>query len=516
MKNIACLFTLWLLLAAEPLAQAPSSLLLNRDGQNNRYNGIGQLRGGSTCTAVLIKVSEAASAPAYALTNGHCINLLGANEVLIDQPPGGRRVVFNYFQDTTDQQITVNIRRVAWATMKGADLAVLELDAMLQSLVAAGLQPWELAASDPLPGEEINVVGIPVSGISSGQAFLRLAECVSGARVNLIEFNWHFFDMWLNGCADIRGGSSGSPVISVTRNQVIALINTTTAGSPPYGDCYLNRPCEVGPGGPRVRENTNYAAGLAGVRECFDDAGRFTLARAGCALDNGRQLRATGYPPAAVQPWIRDSATGALRRATWNVTIGGEDFSYYRFKTGPEEQTDCRNPAGYGPVIKLSEHNRFNDEIPEREGRYYFCLLGGALPAVDETWQPPRFATQVHVEIDVTPPRLSPVYLVRDLGDRWQVTLVFALPELSGYQYKIGRFGEIDCRLPAGYREYLRVPVSVSKTDGPQTFCLIGRDYADNQSYPRELLLETDRWSEIFRGRPPRITRSSGGELPRR
>jgi V8-like Glu-specific endopeptidase len=508
------LFCCWACIFAA--AQTPSRLLLNAGGQNQRYNGIGQLRGGTTCTAVFIKVSDAANAPAYALTNGHCINLLSANEVLLDQPPGARRVVFNYFQDTPDKQHTINLRRIVWAAMKGTDLAVLELDATFQQLVEMGLQPWELATSDPLPDEAIHIVGVPVTGIPSAQAFLRVAECTSGARVNLVEFSWHFFDMWRNQCADIKGGSSGSPVLSVARNQIIALINTTTADSPPYGDCYLGRPCELTPEGPRVIEGTNYAITLTGVRECFDEAGKFALTRAGCALDDGKQLRVAGYPLTSTQPWVRDT-TGALRRVTWNITISGTDFTHYRYKLGREEDTDCRNPAGYGAAIKLADNHRVNDEIPEREGRYNFCLLGGNAETIDDQWQSPRFATQVHVAVDVTPPVIPLSYQVRALtNDRWSVQPIFVVPELSSYLYKFGKFGETDCSDGAGYRDYLRVPVNVDGSASPQTFCLIGRDNALNQTPVRELLFEGQRWYEIYRHRPPRVLRNAHGQLPTR
>jgi hypothetical protein len=59
-------------------------------------------------------------APAYVLTNGHCPEFPGANDVFVDRPaPSNHRVIFNYFADTPGRQLSVPVSRIAYATMKG-------------------------------------------------------------------------------------------------------------------------------------------------------------------------------------------------------------------------------------------------------------------------------------------------------------------------------------------------------------------------------------------------------------
>ena len=45
------------------------------------------------------------------------------------------------------------------------------------------------------------------------------------------------------------------------------------------------------------------------------------------------------------------------------------------------------------------------------------CLLAGPGAAVDDAWQPPRFATAVQVQIDTTPPVAAPSVSLTDDGD---------------------------------------------------------------------------------------------------
>jgi hypothetical protein len=505
---------------------AGSTLLSNGNGQNKIYNGIGQYRGRASCTAVFIRVIAgeqiSSSTPAYALTSGHCVKFFGTNEVMVDQVPGQSigniQLIFDYFYDTGGKW-PVRVKKIAWASMKGADLAVLELDKTFSEMTErGGIQPWALNNDEPVLSEAIKVVGVPVTGIPPEDAFLRLAECSSGPQANLIEYRWFFNDAWSNQCADIVGGSSGSPVISATGNRLLALLNTTTSGSPHYGDCFLNRPCEVLPTGPDARESTNYAVGLKGLKECFDSEGRFDLNRPACPLDNGKQLQLSGYPWIYARPYVSDGGANMARPLTWNATVSGDDYAFYRYKIGREEETDCRNPAGYSQVFRVQDRNRIDEPIPESEGRYYLCLLGGASPEVDETWQPPRLATRIHVKIDTTPPLISPRYIVYESAETFAIDPLFALPELTDYRYKLGKSGATNCHADEGYLPYLRFPVRINKADQPITFCLIGYDFADNATPPKELLISGDQVTELLpSGAPPRrIRRPDRPGLPSR
>ena len=196
----------------------PSVLLSGSVPEAGSYSGVGRFRGGATCTAVFIRPSgddPPGDAPAYVLTNGHCVGFLAANEVILGGETGAT-VTFAFFHDATDRQVRVAARRVAHATMKGQDLAVVELGVGYRELVDQGIRPWGLAGYVPAPGlnEPVVVVGAPLQSDPS-LSFLRLAACRAGGRAPVVlERQWHWFDLDRNGCADIAGGSSGSPVLS--------------------------------------------------------------------------------------------------------------------------------------------------------------------------------------------------------------------------------------------------------------------------------------------------------------
>ena len=54
------------------------------------------------CTAVYINTADiysdkAVTAPVYVLTNAHCLATQNPNEVVLDRPMKGYKVIFNYF-----------------------------------------------------------------------------------------------------------------------------------------------------------------------------------------------------------------------------------------------------------------------------------------------------------------------------------------------------------------------------------------------------------------------------------
>lgn len=150
-----------------------SWLLLNRAGQSQAYDGVGRFRGGGSCTACFLKPVAgglADSAPAYVITGGHCISMQGpSNEVILDRPASNVSVTFGYFIDTQDQQARFNAKRIAYSSMKGTDIAIVELDATYGQVAGKGYRPLEFSRAPPAPGEGILITGIPSSGIPSDQ-----------------------------------------------------------------------------------------------------------------------------------------------------------------------------------------------------------------------------------------------------------------------------------------------------------------------------------------------------------
>lgn len=468
----------------------PSIVLSNADGQSV-YDGIVRYQGRATCTGVFLQtaftVDEGHRTPAYVLTNGHCADFPGANQVLIDRPATGHRVVFNYFVDTPADRRTVTVRRIVYATMKGIDLALLELDARFGDLVDQGYQPWRLARVPGPSTEPAVVVGAP-QGASASASFLRLASCrEEGIASNVLEFTWHWFDAGRNRCADIRPGSSGSPVISRGTGRVLALVNSTTAGAVPFTDCFLDHPCEASPGSTAGRADTNYASGVWSLAGCFESDGVFDLARAGCGLDPDRQLTPSPQRVGPVNPDLTSVPLGQPQ-SRWNVRLAGP-WPYYRYKVVAADADDCRHPSGYSAVQRLSDRPSIDDPLPRVDGPYYLCIIAGA-DARGVSWQRAQHATVVVAVVDRVPPQApAPLAIVREQASSYRVTFNGLGYEIAGYQFKFGRPADTNCGDDSGYRVALLPFISISTAQGPQAFCAVPFDAAGNRAPPIERLL---------------------------
>lgn len=473
-------------ITAEATVSPGSTLLHNTDGSLDTLKGIAKLDGASNCTGTFIQTSEQADAPAYIITNGHCAQDWHPNDVYRDVPAAeGYTATFNYFIDTQDAQVTVPAKRIVYSTMKGRDVAIVELDTTVGELTGQGIQPFAIANTAPAP-TTVSVFGVPVTGLLSEESYLRREDCSMNGQADLLEFQWHFVDAFRNTCRDIFGGSSGSPVFAENSHAIFALINTTTVGG--EFACALGVPCEVTETGIQMHANTSYATPIFGVSNCFDSQGRFNLDASNCPLDNGHQLTLEGYPLSASQPVITDN-TGATSRATWNTTLSG-DFTYYRYKTGAVSSINCRAEDGYSDPIAIATDSLIEEEIPEAEGFYYLCVVAGNSPTVDSTWQAVANATVVFAHIDSTPPVIPPTLSVQEFENEYHIEPIFKIPELVHFILKFGPPDTTDCNDPAGYFPYRRIAVQIAKPDQiPAKVCVIGYDDANNPTPPLEQII---------------------------
>ena len=469
----------------------PSVLLSNDDGRNP-YSGIVRYIGRAQCTGVFVTTVPAGEdpgdAPAYVLTNGHCPEFPGSNDVIVNRPaPSSHRVVFNYFADTTTRHFPVPVVRIAYATMKGQDVAVLELAARYDDIVRSGFEPWPVTLTLPASDEPVVVVGAPLTG-AADTSFLRLAACQLESRAQvLLEYIWHWFDYFRNRCSDISGGSSGSPVISRLTGRLLGLVNTTTIGAVEHSECFINHPCEAVPGDVASRANTSYMTPLVRVDRCFDEGGRFDVARQGCPLDSGLQVDVTPAFLGAQNP-RREAGLVAAPRRRWNVAVSGR-FDHFRYKVVDVASGDCRDLRGYGMSRRVSDQPLIDDPLPQAEGHHFLCVIGGAGTRWGDRWQSIDHPTIVTVRIDTIPPRIPARITVREGNLSWFVEFGTIEPEISGYVYKFGRPGETRCDDPADYRAALIPFISLSKANRPYVFCAIPHDSALNPGQTFEVLL---------------------------
>lgn len=258
--------------------------------KGRKYNGVGRLehRFNGFCTAFFIDTNGDKKAPAYALTNGHCydgINFPSPQEILINQPSN---LVFklNYFKDERVRARPVPVRRVVYATMKGTDITILELGTTYKQLVKEGFTPLKIAEVSPPVGEPVEVVGIPMRGVEPARSFLHRAVCQIGESVNVREDVYQWEQSIRNRCS-VVGGMSGSPIVSLKSNQVVAIANTGVDDEAmKQPECSINRPCEVSRDG-RVTTfpKENYAQRVSDIPSCFDRKGIFNLNLLSCRLE---------------------------------------------------------------------------------------------------------------------------------------------------------------------------------------------------------------------------------------
>lgn len=259
--------------------------------QNSKnYNGIGLFEkvGEGFCTAFFLNTKGDDNAPAYAVTNGHCAVLPEfpkATEIITNRPS---ELVFklNYFVNSKSFVRTLPIRQIVYATMKGTDITVFELNTTFKQLVKAGFTPLEIDTLPASLGEPVKVVGIPGSGVQSSLRYLHKADCETGQSVNLNEDVYQWQNSVRHRCSTI-GGMSGSPMISRKTNRVVAIVNTgVNDDAIKEPECSWNRPCEVSNSGKKLTlPDENYAQRVDAIPTCFDQKGVFNLNIASCKLE---------------------------------------------------------------------------------------------------------------------------------------------------------------------------------------------------------------------------------------
>jgi hypothetical protein len=105
----------------------------------------------------------------------------GTSRLIVNEVTNRFTATFGYFLDTQEQQAPFRSRRVVYSTMKGQDVALVELEATYGELVCRGYRPLELASEAPASDEAVLVTGIPSRDIPPLEYPVRIASGGAGS-----------------------------------------------------------------------------------------------------------------------------------------------------------------------------------------------------------------------------------------------------------------------------------------------------------------------------------------------
>ena len=252
---------------------------------HSEYSGVGRYGG---CTGTLIETGGGSGAPAYILTNGHCVGtgLLSPNGVTIDQDANNlKKMYFKYYvENDTEDFLIVNNKTIKFASMDGTDVAVVELDTTLSALKELGITAFTLSATKPTLCTQARNVGVPLSGMREQNIGLRLSDCYIGDEVSLHEGVYRFTESIRHRCS-IVGGNSGSPIFNRQTGAIIGVVNTAVNDNEVNtSDCALNKPCEISSSGATSTEpEENYGQYIDFLTGCFSE-GVFDIDLSTCEI----------------------------------------------------------------------------------------------------------------------------------------------------------------------------------------------------------------------------------------
>lgn len=478
---------------------SPSTVLENLDGRYNHWNGIGRImaKGGMHCTATLIDTRDPdspADAPAYLLTNGHCLEK--QNGLIVTNRPVEGEVLFNYFTDT--QPHSFALKRINWSSMQGVDLAIVELQQPLSALIAAGIEPMAIARELPPVGGDILLVGAP---LKPGTGHLRLAACTRQESSDVLEQPWFWRNSVKNQCRDASEGSSGSPILSRGSNEVFAVLNTSTQGS--------GNSLELPENFPVPSPDSSYGSAVTFLRSCFA-SGELVEDPQECALFPTWSI--TFKAPAKRYAKIGQSADGQPVYPTWDLRLT-LDTPFYRYKQ-VDRASECESPHHYSTALP-AENARIDEVIGKNPGIHLLCIIGTKAADERPSLGMMRNALTLAVELLPAGPTAAPKLLITPTGTGYNVSFGYDPRLFSHYSVKYGPPGSTDCSDPAGQRKTTPRQVHFSSNKLPLKLCTLAYDLNGQPSAVREDLLEQRSVGETHQSGKTRFSYIGLGDEPR-
>lgn len=431
-------------------------MLTNATQQHNHWSGVGRIRNDTLalCTASLLDTRDARgdSGPAYALTSNHCIQR-ASDAVIKDQPLKGS-ITFNYFDDTLEKLKVYPLKTLRWGNSQGSDLALIELESSLATLINDGIEPLKLAAVVPADGANILALSAPAWNT------LHLSACVQQASEEMVEQPFVWRVTMKNQCKGIAPGAFGGPLLDRATNTLFGIVSTTTIGRDATKKCQYDAPCEVKNGQASWHADSNYGSPVTFLNDCFVK-GVLTANEQTCNLYPTTSI--TFANPEPIQQYFvkKSKDQGESITPSWNLTFA-TNTALYRYKA-TRQASQCEDPTNYSDPIS-SKNAAIKDAIGPQIGMHMLCILG-----VESNLGVSRAALQnaVTVAVDLAEPataRAPEVKVILDKHVLQRYTVIWHLtpPFINRYIYKYGPTATTNCLNPEGYQP---VPPKESEED---------------------------------------------------
>jgi hypothetical protein len=272
-------------------------------------------------------------------------------------------ISFNYFTDAS-QHKHYDLKTVKWRSMQGVDLAIIELENVsLQQLINDGIEPLKLATRTPDRDSDVLVVGAPQ------YRSLQMSACTLQPASDVIEGQWVWRNNFMTRCQGIEPGSSGSPLLDRSTNEIIGVVGTGN-----FDDlrtpCIINNPCILKHGRYTAVRNNVYGNPTAFLQGCFKEGVMVEDDASACQLYPTFNVTSQ-QPPTSIK--LKRGKDKKVIAPDWDYqfTI---DTTFYRHKT-VSVASECENPLHYGSV-EPSANAHINNQIHWQNGRAFLCIVG--------------------------------------------------------------------------------------------------------------------------------------------
>lgn len=231
------------------------------------------------CSGAIVDIGRRETDLAVILTNGHCVRhqMMPAQTYVENMTYVRSEIhVFN----GAGKAVPLFGGKILYGTMEGLDIGLVEVGMTYRELKDQGIKVFSIAKKNIGPGEKV---------FTASGYWKESQTCIFEYDVpQLIEGTYTWGDaMAMDLPCIIKGGWSGSPIISVRTGEIVGVLNT---GNEKGEKCLMNNPCEKNElGAIQVSKGRAYGNHVALLWNCLS-SGKVDLDKASCRLYKGAKL----------------------------------------------------------------------------------------------------------------------------------------------------------------------------------------------------------------------------------